>query len=191
MTRLYLVRHGKPRPDERANEFWELAPDAGEGLAALRASGAMPDGAGALWFSSPEPKALGTALALTDTPVEVIDGLREMVRPRGPWLGAQEWAAAVRASVSELDVPAREGWERGRDTTERVVGAFAEIRDRNPGRDLVLVGHGTAWTLLISALTAQPPDFEGWQRMGLPDVCALDLSGDGPARVVAGWSAWC
>jgi broad specificity phosphatase PhoE len=108
---LHLVRHGKSQPDERANEFWELAPDAGEGLAALRASGALP--AEALWFSSPEPKALGTARALTDAPVQVVDGLREAIRPAGPWLGADEWGAAVRASMTELDEPAGLGARPG------------------------------------------------------------------------------
>jgi broad specificity phosphatase PhoE len=184
---LHLVRHAKPAPDERANEFWELAPDADEGLAALRTSGALP--AAAAWYSSPEPKALATARALTDAPVDVVEGLREMVRPAGPWLGAEQWRASVHASMASLDGPARPGWEPGRATLERVTAAVSNLREANAGTDLVLAGHGTAWTLLVSALTAQPVDFDAWTGLLMPDLCVLDLSAE-PAKLVRGWGSW-
>ncbi|GAB3401435.1 histidine phosphatase family protein [Flindersiella endophytica] len=184
---LYLLRHGKPAPDERANEFWELAPDAGEGLAALRTSGALPSSA--VWYSSPEPKALATARALTDAPVEVVEDLREMVRPAGPWLGAEQWRAFVHASMAELDTPARPGWEPGRATMVRVTAAARRLREANAGKDLVLAGHGTAWTLLVSALTGQLVDFEAWNGLLMPDLCVLDVSVE-PATVVRGWGGW-
>jgi broad specificity phosphatase PhoE len=187
MVLLHLVRHGKPAPDERANEFWELAADASEGLAALRASGALP--ASAVWYSSPEPKALATARALTDAPVEVVEELREMVRPAGPWLGTEQWRAFVHASMTELDTPARPGWEPGRVTLERLIAALGSIRESNPGRDLVLAGHGTAWTLLVSALTGRPADFDAWDRLRTPDLCVLDLAAE-PAKLLHGWGSW-
>lgn len=184
---LYLVRHGKPAPDERAAEFWELAPDAGEGLAALRTSGALP--ASAVWYSSPEPKALATARALTDEPVEAVEELREMVRPAGPWLGAEQWREFVHASMRDLDTPARPGWEPGRRTIERLTAAVDRLRKASPAADLVLAGHGTAWTLLVSALTRRQVDFDAWNRLLMPDLCVLDLSAE-PARLVRGWGSW-
>jgi broad specificity phosphatase PhoE len=40
--------------------------------------------------------------------------------------------------------------------------------------DVVLVGHGTAWTLLVSELSGEPPDLERWARLAMPDVWVVD-----------------
>lgn len=163
---------------------------AGEELSALRTSGALPQWA--RWFSSPEPKARGTARALTGTAVGFVDGLREMTRPAQAWLGSGAWAAVVRRSLTDLDVPAQDGWETGRATAERVVAAVRRIQDSCPDDDLVLVGHGTAWTLLVAALTDGPADVDAWERLRMPDHCVLELPGstDAAARILAPWGSW-
>jgi broad specificity phosphatase PhoE len=51
-----------------------------------------------------------------------------------------------------------------------VTTAVEGILDQHPGHDVVLVGHGTAWTLVRSALTGEPPDLDAWVRLSLPDV---------------------
>lgn len=186
MSLLHLVRHGLPVVDEtKPNAAWLLAPEASAAIDALRTSGRLPSN-GARWFSSPEPKALGTAQALASSSVSVMDGLREMERRAGPWLGADEWSAAVARSMTESSTPAQDGWETATATTSRVLGTVTRIRESCVGEDLVLVGHGTAWTLLVAALTASPPDLAGWERMGLPDHLVLDLAGD-PASVTVDW----
>jgi hypothetical protein len=38
---------------------------------------------------------------------------------------------------------------------------------------VVLVGHGTAWTLLASELTGRPPDLARWAALRLPDVVVI------------------
>lgn len=156
-------------------------------MAALRQSEVLPQWA--RWFSSPEPKAFATARALTDTAVGLVDGLREMDRPAQAWLDATDWIALVRRSMTEPDVPAAPGWETARATTNRIVGAVGRIRASCPTDEIVLVGHGTAWTLLVAALTGQPPDLDGWERLRMPDHCVLDVEDD-TARVVAGWGSW-
>jgi hypothetical protein len=35
---------------------------------------------------------------------------------------------------------------------------------------VVLVGHGTAWTLVRSAVTWEPLDLDWWARLWMPDV---------------------
>lgn len=176
--RLHLVRHGRPLVTEgEPNASWPLAPEAAEGLAALRTSGRIP--ADAVWYSSPEPKALGTAEALASGKVTVVEDLREMERPAGPWLGGKEWHANVSRSMLSLDVPALPGWETGRAVTERIVAA---VRALPVAGDVALAGHGTAFTLLVAALTGAPPDLDGWRRMALPDHLAMD-----GAEVVLGW----
>jgi hypothetical protein len=36
-----------------------------------------------------------------------------------------------------------------------------------------LVGHGTAWTLLVAALTGEPPDLARWESLAMPDVLTV------------------
>jgi hypothetical protein len=39
----------------------------------------------------------------------------------------------------------------------------------------VLVGHGTAWTLVAADLTGQPPDLERWTSLAMPDVIPVEV----------------
>lgn len=180
--RLHLVRHGRPLITEGVpNASWPLAPEAAEGLASLRASGRLP--ADAAWYSSPELKALGTAEALASGPVTVVDDLREMERPAGPWLGGKQWHEIVSRSMLEPGAPALPGWETARATTERIVAAVRAVPAEG---EVALAGHGTAFTLLVAALTLAPPDLDGWRRMAMPDHLALELTADG-AEVALDW----
>ena len=43
------------------------------------------------------------------------------------------------------------------------------------GQDLVLVGHGTAWTLVLAALTAPSPTWTGWAALRMPDVWTVEV----------------
>ena len=43
------------------------------------------------------------------------------------------------------------------------------------GDELILVGHGTAWTLLISEITGCEPDLSAWTKLRAPDLCTVDL----------------
>lgn len=52
----------------------------------------------------------------------------------------------------------------------------------HPRDDLVLVGHGTAWTLLLAELTGSAPDLDAWAALRMPDVWEVD-------RPVAGQQA--
>ncbi len=162
---LFLVRHGQPGvvPDRPAHE-WELAPAGYDDVWALRDR--LPPGA--VWYSSPEPKALQTAQLLTDADVGVVDGLREMVRDSTDWI--EPFEAMVRRAFEEPHLPACPGWESATACRDRVVPAVRHILEVHQDGDVVLVGHGTAWTLVVSALTGEPPDLEAWQRLAMPDV---------------------
>lgn len=52
--------------------------------------------------------------------------------------------------------------------------AVRRILDVHDADDVVLVGHGTAWTLLVSHLTGRPPDLDRWESMEMPDVLTVD-----------------
>ena len=166
---LHLVRHGRPLLVEGVPAAqWDLDPASYDDVWALRASGRLP--ARAAWFSSPEPKAIQTAGLLTDGDVGVLPDLREHERS-GEWV--DDFPAAVRRAFAEPDMPAVEGWEplaACRDRVTRAVRRVLEVYDD----DVVLVGHGTAWTLVVADLTGEPPDLDRWQSLTMPDVISLE-----------------
>jgi broad specificity phosphatase PhoE len=169
---LYLVRHGRPlvRRDAPPHE-WELDPAAYDDIWALRVSGRLP--ARAACYSSPEPKATQTAQLLTDAQVGIVDDLRELVRDSTDWIDPFE--PVVRRAFAHPDVPAYDGWETVATCRARVTRAVDGILSAHADEDVVLVGHGTAWTVLAAALTSTEPDLDRWAALGMPDVIDIDL----------------
>lgn len=165
---LHLVRHGRPSADPaRPASTWELDPAGYDDVWALRDR--LP--AGAAWCSSPEPKALATAELLTDGDIGVLDDLREHERAAG-WL--EDFHERVRAAFDQPARAAAPGWEPLEACRERVVPAVRRLLDVHRGQDLVLVGHATAWTLVVAALTGEPPDLARWARSSTPDLWTLE-----------------
>ena len=166
---LHLVRHGRPLvvPGTPA-ATWDLDPAAYDDVWALRSSGRLPERVA--WLCSPEPKAVQTAQLLTDAEVGVVDALREHERS-GVWI--DDFPAAVRRAFAEPEVAAVEGWEPLAVCRERVVDAVRRVLEVHRGDDVVMVGHGTAWTLVAADLTGQPPDLDRWAALAMPDVITL------------------
>ena len=172
MPGLYLVRHGRPVVDpSTAAHSWGLDPDGGADIDVLARSGRLPEQA--TWFTSPEPKAAGTAQRLRGRPVAVVGALAEHRRePR--WFGEPEqFRAAVRRAFDDPVASAVPGWEPLVHTRDRLLPAVRRILADHPD-DVVLVGHGTAWTLLASELTGKPPDLAAWEALAMPDLWVLD-----------------
>ncbi|WP_210648629.1 histidine phosphatase family protein [Nocardioides sp. SYSU D00065] len=165
---LYLVRHGRPLVERGTPAAgWELDPAAFDAVWMLRER--LP--AQAAWFSSPEPKAVQTAQLLTDAEVGVLDDLREHERTAEC---VEDFAGAVRRAFENPDAPAVQGWEPLRRCRERVVSAVRGVLDVHGGDDVVLVGHGTAWTLVVAELTGAAPDVGRWESLGMPDVLVVE-----------------
>ncbi len=168
---LFLVRHGRPVVEPGLlPSAWELDPAHFDDVWALRESGRLPERA--RWFCSPEPKAIATAQLLTEDEVGVVDGLREQVRDTGDWL--DDLDATVRRAFAVPDHPAHPGWEPLSRTRDRVLIAVRALLDAHPDDDLVLVGHGTAWTVVAAVLTEAEPDLDRWSTLGMPDVICVD-----------------
>lgn len=185
MGSLWLVRHGRPRIDPTGPAVdWPLADSCDPSLLALRDSGELP--LNARWVSSPEPKAHATATVLRRSAVEVCDDLAEQRRGSAWWSDPADFAATVRRAVEHPDVPAVAEWETSSATRRRVSDAVRGLLHDHSG--LVLVGHGTAWTLLVAELTGAEPDLTAWEAMRMPDVCGLDVAVS-PATVFAPWGS--
>nr|WP_227464155.1 histidine phosphatase family protein [Nocardioides lijunqiniae] len=166
---MFLVRHGRPLLERgRSAAEWELDPAGFDDVWALRESGRLPERAA--WFCSPEPKAVGTAQLLTEGDVGILDELREHVRG-GDWIDDVE--AVVRRAFAEPDLSAHPGWEPLAACRDRVVPAVRRILDVHRGEDVVLVGHGTAWTVVAAALTGAEPDPARWAALAMPDLVVV------------------
>ena len=179
MPALHLVRHGRPLvvPGRPAHS-WELDPDHFDDVWALRDR--LP--ARARWFSSPEPKAIATAQLLTDTEVGVVLGLREHVRDSADWI--DDFDGTVRRAFADPDLPAYAGWEPLASCRDRVTTTVRGLAAQHPGEDLVLVGHGTAWTVLAAELSGSPADPDRWAALALPDLLVVPAPGTPGADVM-------
>jgi broad specificity phosphatase PhoE len=187
---LHLVRHGRSAPDPATPpESWGLDPGGFPDLLHLARSGRVPDGVPT--YSSPEPKALATAhvLAHPDRAVDparahrcgcgtvtVLDELAEH-RRRPRWFDDPgDFQEAVGRAFADPLTSAVPEWEPLVDLRDRLVPAVRRLVERHPDTDVVLAGHGTAWTLLVSELTGVAPDLAAWQALRMPDVWTLTLS---------------
>lgn len=165
---LFLVRHGRPLVDrQRPAREWSLDPDGYDDVVALRPR--LPQAAA--WYCSPETKAVETAQLLTDGPVGMVEALAEHRRAAG-WV--EDFETTVRRAFDRPGEAAHPGWEPLTDCRERVALAGREILGAHPGEDVVLIGHGTAWTLLAAELTGQAPDLARWAALRLPDLIVVD-----------------
>ncbi len=152
---------------------WDLDPEGYADVWALRSSGRLP--ARAAWFTSPEPKAVQTAQLLTDAQVGVLPDLREHERT-GEWI--EDFAGAVCRAFDEPGTPAVPGWQTLSECRARVVPAVRRVLEVHKDQDVVLVGHGTAWTVVVAELTGRPPDLERWDRLAMPDLLTVELVPD-------------
>jgi len=171
---LYLVRHGRPLVErDQPASAWSLDPAGYDDIWALRSQARLPHRAG--WFCSPEPKAVETAQLLTDAPVGIVDDLREQVRESTDWI--DDFSGTGRRAFAEPHLSAYPGWESLDRCRERVVAAVRPILAAHGDEDVVLIGHGTAWTLLAAELTGTSPDLKRWEALGFPDVIELGRPG--------------
>jgi broad specificity phosphatase PhoE len=174
MPKLFLVRHGLSRPDPATPpETWGLDPACLADVDALAASGRLP--ARAAWYSSPEAKALDTARRLTDAPVTVVPELAEHRRGVRWFADPADFRAAVRRVFEDPQARAVAEWEPLAALRERLLPAVRRILDAHPDDDVVLAGHGTAWTLLVAELTGAAPDLEAWAALRMPDLWVLGV----------------
>jgi broad specificity phosphatase PhoE len=97
--------------------------------------------------------------------------LREHERT-GEWV--EDFPGAVRRAFARPDEPAVRGWEPLSACRERVVPAVRRVLEVRGQDDVVLVGHGTAWTLAVADLTGVPPDLDRWHALGMPDLITVE-----------------
>ncbi len=152
-------------------------------VAPLLESGVLP--AQARWFSSPD----ADEIPLHGIEVEEVEGLRDAHRPL-EITGEPEFIAAVTAYLRDGLIPDGADWETRVDVTLRIVDTTLAILATFPSEDVVLVGHGIAFTLLVAALTGSKPDAEAWRHLRAIDHCALGLLPEDSFEILSSWGVW-
>lgn len=187
MSRLFLVRHAKPRIDPaRHHSEWELDP-AGEPQ--LKKLAMLPHWSEAYRIvSSKEPKALRTAEYIAGLhrlpPPETLADLGEL--HKGSFVANHDEAMA--ALFRHPDKPVGEGWETASAALARFSGAIAALVQDARGRDLIVVSHGTVLSLYLSHLQGRDQvDMADWARIRFPDYCVVETS---TMRLVQPFGAW-
>lgn len=167
---LVLVRHAKPVIDLAVDPSrWALS---AEGMQAAVHLGRTLDCPAAV-VSSLEPKAIGTASAIAeahDFTVELDGRLGEVVRDE-PFAG--DFRARRRAYVEGAAHP---GWEDRDAVVERIDAAVSDRLTPSEDGLAVLVGHGMAFTLWLTARAALADPGAFWSDLRLPDAFHVDLA---------------
>ncbi len=115
-----------------------------------------------------------TARRLTHRPVEVVPELAEHRRGVHWFADPADFRAAVRRVFEAPHERVVPEWEPLTALRERLLPAVRRILATHPDGDVVLAGHGTAWTLLVSELTGAAPDLDAWAALRMPDLWVVE-----------------
>src|SRR5207245_3761072 len=140
---LLLVRHARTMMNKGVrSEEWRLDP---AGLVDLERLRTWPGWSRvSSWYSSPERKALDTAAALANGPVNAVDGLREV--QRWSWLG--DYEEAVVRLFGRPDVSPLPDWESGEAALRRFDLALRTlVAPHRENGDIAVVTHGLVLSL--------------------------------------------
>ena len=149
--------------------LWELSEEGAEAAAWLGRRLARP----AVVVSSDELKAAATARAIAavhDVAVEFDGRLGEVARDE-PFAG--DFRARRRAYVGGAAHP---GWEDREAVVERIDAVVSGRLTRGEEGIPVLVGHGMAFTLWLTARAALADPGAFWSDLRLPDAFHVDLA---------------
>ena len=178
--RLVLVKHSHVAVvPGRPPRTWELSGE-GRRRAALLA-GRLAEFDVARVVSSDEPKAVETAEIVAQrlgVPSASVAGLHEQLRDTAPYLGREDFEAAI---AWLFDEPSKVVFgEESADAAADRFGAAVEAlladeraaETSTAGRDQVVVAHGTVIALYVARVAGIEP-FPLWQSLGLPSYVVL------------------
>jgi 2,3-bisphosphoglycerate-dependent phosphoglycerate mutase len=185
MSYLYLIRHPRTHVDpNRQSHEWVLS-DSGRIELNTLAHAPFWNQVAAV-YSSPQTKAIEPARVIGDKhniSVATLPGLAEVWRGTDPYLGTEEFNAALSAYFSESEL-AIAGWERPTDATQRFKEAVQEIVTEHPADSVALLSHGTILTLYTAMLDSEAPNVVRWRSIQPASVAAVDVQ---TMRLVSGF----
>ena len=177
MNHLILVKHSLPEviPAIPAKQ-WGLS-KAGQARCKTLAEKIAPYSPDIL-ISSVEPKAVETAQIVArqmDKPFRTFEDLHEHDRTGVEFLDQERFESRVHEFFRHPDKLVM-GKETASQACERFSKALASIEMEYPGKNAVVVSHGTVITLFVEKVTGLEP-FPFWKKLDLPSFVVFSLPG--------------
>lgn len=161
MTKLFLITHPDVFIDpNQAIDKWKLSEKGIDRARALLNKSFWKDVSAI--YSSTEPKAKTVAEMAGqkyNIPVIENENLVEIDRSSTGFMPYEKFMDTVRDFFKNPDESCR-GWESARAARKRVSLATEEIMQKNNENNIVLLGHGAAFALLISYIKSMEPTFD-------------------------------
>lgn len=176
MPKLILIKHALPIiiPEKPANT-WLLSEEGQKATETL--ANAIKQYTPQHLFSSPEPKALETALTLTTSlkiPFKIVDDLHEHRRNNEPYDNDHAQFVAKVKNFFENPEKLVYGEETATQARARfhvgVLGAWRKHRND----DVAVVAHGTVISLFVAHVIPTINPFELWNCLKMPDAVVLE-----------------
>ena len=184
--RLVLVKHSHVDVvPGRPPRTWELSGEGRRRAAVLADRLAEFDAARVV--SSVEPKAVETGEIVAQrlgVPSARVAGLHEQLRDTAPYLGAEDFEAAI---AWLFDEPSKVVF--GEESADAASGRFSAAADAlaedaaTAGRDAIVIAHGTVIALYVARVAGIEP-FPLWQSLGMPSYVVLSKGARRQVEVV-------
>jgi broad specificity phosphatase PhoE len=184
MALLYLIRHARTQMMGTTAELWPLSEEGRRQAGVLARQGFWREVE--LIFSSPEPKALRTAKPAArrwDIPLEAVDHLRELRRPRL----VPDYEKTIRHLFAEPEVSIA-GLEPAAQVGARATRCIKALVAAHPGQTLAVVSHGLILTIFLAQLENRWPTLTEWRAVPFPGVAVVDTSA---WQLIKDWSSFC
>lgn len=175
MRKLILIRHSEVAIDpSKPHHEWVLS-ESGRRLAVIlaeRLCTLQPD----LIVTSTETKAIQTGQIVAqqmNVPVKTVDDLHEHQRRQMPYTSQpvfEENVAKFFNHPTELVF----GSETAEQVYQRFKWAIGALLQKNGGKNLAVISHGTALALFVGRQTKQPP-LDIWKQLDSPSYLVLSL----------------
>jgi broad specificity phosphatase PhoE len=176
MSKLVLIRHAQVTLDSRVPvDQWRLSEEGITAAAALRRDTVVAEVQ--LFYSSPEPKAVATAAAISGRKsiVQVPD-LKELDRAAVGWLRTEAEYAALVAEIFRHPDESIHGCEPAALAQQRIVHTIDRLVAAHPGCTLAVISHGIILALYMCHLkrSVRPDPADIWHRIGFLDLAVVD-----------------
>jgi broad specificity phosphatase PhoE len=132
-----------------------------------------------LFYTSPEPKAVATAVAISGPqPLIQVPDLKELDRTAAGWLSTEAEYAAMVAEIFQHPDESIRGCEPAALAQQRIVRALDTLVAAHPNCTLAVVSHGIVLALYMCHVKRLArPDPAIWRGIGFADVAVVDPVG--------------
>ena len=176
MPKLILIKHALPIIDpEMPAKTWLLSEE-GQ-MATSTFAKTIKQYAPQHIFSSPEPKALETALTIANTiriPFEIVNELQEHDRDNEPYSQTRAQFATQIQNLFENPDKLVYGAETANEALSRFYTGLLSAWRKHRNENIAVISHGTVISAFVGHVIPSINAFDLWNCLKMPDAVVLD-----------------